>query len=250
MRTIAIGDIHGCSAALKRLLAAVEPTSEDTLIFLGDYVDRGPDSRAVLEILSTLAAPSRNVFLRGNHDSIMQLWCEGQVDQAMWDMIGGAATLASYDFCQPSEVPRHHLKFLEECVNYFETETHIFVHANYHANMPIATTDQETRLWSHLMWPLPKPHCSGKTVVVGHTPQTNGNVADFGHLVCLDTFCFGGGYLTAYDVDRRTALQVDLHGKIVRNWNGVPKGNWLSKLTTRWFIPLGKTTSEHQLATH
>ncbi len=236
MRTIAIGDIHGCIEALDGLLNHIRPESDDTLVFLGDYVDRGADSRLVLDRLIQLKGVCNLVFLRGNHDLVMQQWCEGQIETALWDMIGGQATLNSYGVTEPYLVPAEHIEFLSKCINYYETKTHIFVHGGYQPHLRLEDTSLEFLLWSHLSWPLPRPHFSGKTVVVGHTPQTSGAVADFGHLVCIDTYCFGGGNLTAYDVDARTALQVDAQGRLVRNWRGVDRKTWFSRMMS-WIYP-------------
>src|SRR5436305_15152730 len=95
MRTLAIGDIHGCSRALDALLAAVAPRPDDQLITLGDYVDRGPDSRGVLDRLLALHATGRLVALRGNHDYMM-LQARAGVDRFMWLAFGGRPTLESY----------------------------------------------------------------------------------------------------------------------------------------------------------
>ena len=68
MRTLALGDIHGCLDALKLLLARIELTPDDRVIALGDYVDRGPDSRGVLDLMVKLHETGQLVALRGNHD--------------------------------------------------------------------------------------------------------------------------------------------------------------------------------------
>ncbi len=237
MRTIAIGDIHGCSEALEGLLDALQPSTDDTLVFLGDYVDRGPDSQLVIDRLIGLQNLTNTIFLRGNHDLVMQQWCEGFLDRELWELIGGASTLQSYGVNDPAMIPPSHLDFLVQCRNFHETDTHIFVHGGYQSNLPLEKTSLECLMWCHLGWPLPKPHVSGKTVIVGHTPQTLGMVADFGHLVCIDTYCFGGGNLTAYDVDAKTALQVDFHGRLVRNWNGISQKGWFGKMMSWLSMP-------------
>jgi serine/threonine protein phosphatase 1 len=242
VRTIAIGDIHGCVDALNGLLNAINPSRDDTLIFLGDYVDRGPASKQVIDRLLELQLRCNTVFLRGNHDAVMQQWCDGTLEGDLWMMIGGLATLESYGHIDPSQLPQAHVRFLSELHNFYETETHLFVHAGYHPAMKLEDTGVETLLWEHLSWPLLRPHCSGKTVIVGHTPQTLGIVADFGHLVCIDTFCFGGGNLSAYDVETKSVLQVNSHGQLVRDWGGVPlRKSWLIRFV-HWMIPPAKTS--------
>jgi serine/threonine protein phosphatase 1 len=136
MRTLAIGDIHGASSALDALLAVVRPTPADTLVFLGDYVDRGPDSRGVLDRLLALRDQCRVVCLRGNHELMMLRARTGRDDRRMWLSVGGAECLLSYGTTPGvpgtlADVPAEHWAFLEgECVDWYETMSHIFVHAN------------------------------------------------------------------------------------------------------------------------
>jgi serine/threonine protein phosphatase 1 len=69
-------------------------------------------------------------------------------------------------------------------------------------------------MWTHLHLRVPPPHASGKTVIVGHTPQVDGEVLDLGHLICIDTFCCGGGWLTALEVHTREIWQTDRDGRL------------------------------------
>ena len=104
-RIIAISDIHGCLAALQAVLAALDPRPEDTIVTLGDYVDRGPDARGVLELLIALGKQTRLVPLLGNHDETMLDICRGRTDLlADWLLFGGDATLASYGSPRPGDV--------------------------------------------------------------------------------------------------------------------------------------------------
>lgn len=235
MRTIAIGDIHGCDAALEELIAAVDPAPDDRLVFLGDYIDRGPDSARVLDRLLDLAERCDAIYLQGNHDLLPGSWHRGELDRSLWAALGGEETLESYGGGPSPTIPELHLDFLANCRPYFETDTHMFVHANYCCGKPLAETDPQVLQWTHLSWPLPRPHCSGKVVVCGHTPQTDGRVADFGHLVCVDTYCFGGGALSAYDVDSRSVLQVNYRGRVIRDWTGLPSRSWLNEWMGRVF---------------
>ena len=88
-RLIAIGDIHGCHTALRGLLAAIAPQPHDTLVLLGDYVDRGPDSRQVIELLVELQQRTNVVALLGNHEEMMLNVLAGQLDHAVWFKYGG-----------------------------------------------------------------------------------------------------------------------------------------------------------------
>jgi serine/threonine protein phosphatase 1 len=213
-RTIAIGDIHGCAAALETLLAAIRPMSADTLVALGDYVDRGPHSRRVIDALLDLRTRCRLIALKGNHELLLLRALESPEDMQFWLQSGGLPTLASYGGV--AEIPTSHLEFLHDCINYHETDSHIFLHANYRPELALAEQDERYLFWEHLNSVPPKPHFSNKKVLVGHTPQHSGEVLDWGHLLCIDTFCFGTGWLTAYDVDSGHIWQADKHGQTRR----------------------------------
>jgi serine/threonine protein phosphatase 1 len=221
-RTIAIGDIHGCSLALRALASAIDPGPEDLLVFLGDYIDRGPDSRGVLEQVIALAGRCVVVPLLGNHEEMLLGALEGQSELRYWLKFGGMEALASYGYggglgVTPSGlrgiIPADHLRFIRGCRDYFETVGHIFVHAYYESGRPLH--EQE---WGGLRWaslpPRPEPHRSGKVAVVGHTPQKSGEILDLGFLKCIDTFCHGGGWLTALDVEAGTVWQADAQGRM------------------------------------
>lgn len=218
-RTIAIGDVHGCSAALNALLEAISPRPDDVIVTLGDYVNRGPDSRGVLDRLIALERECTLVPILGNHDEVL-LAALAAEPRALSDLIdmGGRSTLASYGAGRITEadlarIPPEHRAFLKRCRDYYETDTHIFVHAQYDPESPM---DEQSSLW--LRWEslrdgIPDPHVSGKRAIVGHSSQKSGEILDVGHLVCIDTFCYGGGWLTALDVDTGETWQFDCDGR-------------------------------------
>ena len=104
-RTIAVGDIHGCLAALETLLAAIRPQPEDTIVTLGDYIDRGPDCRGTVQRLIDLGRQCRLIPLLGNHDDMMLKVHDGRDDLYVdWLLFGGNATLVSYDTNRPEEI--------------------------------------------------------------------------------------------------------------------------------------------------
>jgi serine/threonine protein phosphatase 1 len=214
-RTIAIGDIHGCLAALETLLAAIRPQSDDTLVLLGDYVDRGPNSRGVIERLLLLQEQCRLVPLLGNHDEMLLRVYDGQrqiyVD---WLLYGGSATLESYDTTQPEDIPATHIEFLRGCRLYYESERHFYVHGSYLAELPLEGQPRQTLLWESIKSCRPGPHCSGKTAVLGHSSQKTGEILDLGYLKCIDTWCYGQGWLTALDVPGGGIWQADKNGEI------------------------------------
>ncbi len=212
-RTIAIGDIHGCYAALGAVLEAVDPQPDDTLIPLGDYVDRGMQSREVLDRLIELGAECRMVPILGNHDELMLDVRQGGEGLLDWLSFGGTTTLFSFGATRPQEIPEKYIDFLYGCVPYHEDDRHFFLHATYYADMPLAAQPGDVLRWASLRDRLPGPHYSGKKAVVGHTSQKDGSILDLGYLVCIDTCCYGGGWLTAMDVATGQVWQADREGR-------------------------------------
>ena len=215
-RTIAIGDIHGCSIALAALIDAINPTLDDTIIPLGDFVDRGIDSKGVLNQLIALSNRCNLVPILGNHDQMMLHARDSESDFQYWLNIGGDTALDSYgDKSKLEQIPIEHFQFLEKCVTFYETDTHFFVHANYKPDLSLDQQDEDALRWLSLRDSVPEPHFSGKVTIVGHTPQRE--VLDLGHLICIDTGCCQNGWLTALDVDTTQIWQVDEKGKLRPN---------------------------------
>lgn len=210
-RLIAIGDVHGCSAALQAVLGAIDPQPHDTLVGLGDYVDRGPDTKGVIEILLQLALRCRLITLRGNHEVMMLQARESVAEQRFWSKFGGLEAVRSYNGALAG-IPDEHWEFLAATRPVFETEQHFFIHANYDSARPIIDQPDDLAYWEHLTPNGPPPHVSGKIAVVGHTPQQNGEYLDRGHLLAIDTYCHGGGWLTALEVNARTVWQANREG--------------------------------------
>jgi serine/threonine protein phosphatase 1 len=205
-RTIAIGDIHGCSDALASILRAIDPKHDDTLVCLGDYVDRGMDSKGVLDMLIELSKLCRLVSILGNHDEMMLKARQSRSAFREWLEFGGIATLDSYGASgQIDLVSADHFLFLQSCRSWFETDAHFFVHANYDPELPLDQQDARTLRWLSLRDSVPGPHRSGKVAVLGHTPQPD--ILNLGHLICLDTGCACGGSLTAMEMRSREVWQ-------------------------------------------
>lgn len=212
-RTIAIGDVHGCATALRAVLELIEPRADDTIVTLGDCVDRGPDSRGVIDQLLALRERCRLVPLLGNHEEMMLNFLDGRAQPDNWLLCGGQATMDSYlaDDGKP-QVPQEHVDFIRSWGDYWETDTHFFAHGGYHPDQPLAGQRWHMWRWHSLRDSIPKPHASGKIAVVGHTSQKSGEILDVGHLICIDTFCYGGGWLTALEPATGKVWQVDRHG--------------------------------------
>jgi len=214
-RTLAIGDIHGCLAALETLLAAIRPRPDDTIITLGDYVDRGPDCRGTIARLLDLGRQCRLIPLLGNHDDMLLKVYDGHADLYVdWLLFGGDATLKSYDTEQPEDIPSAHIEFLRGCRLFHESERRFYVHGNYRADLPLSDQPPEILLWDSVKMRPPGPHSSGKTAIVGHASQKSGAILDLGYLKCIDTWCYGDGWLTALDVESGQVWQANKSGKM------------------------------------
>ena len=217
-RLLAVGDVHGCSLHLDALLASVRPTPRDRLVFLGDLVDRGPDSRGVLDRVLGLKSTLDVVCLRGNHEILMARARTDPVARKEWLSVGGAETLASYSpipgrLADLAAIPETHWEFIEDgCVNYVETDSAILVHANLDPDVPVDEQNDLMLFWEFLAGPI--RHASGKTVVCGHTSQKSGAIWDLGPTVCIDTAAYTGGKLTCLDVATWHYWQADLFGRI------------------------------------
>jgi serine/threonine protein phosphatase 1 len=216
MRTLALGDVHGCFRALDGVLEMVQPEPDDLLIVLGDYVDRGPDSRGVIERMLELQGRCRLVTLRGNHDQMMLDARNGPDTFREWLLCGGRPTLQSYatsgGLGRLEDVPERHWRFLEETQRFFETQRHFFVHASVYPELPLDEQPEYMLYWEKLQADI-APHCSGKTMVCGHTTQKSGLPLELDHAVCIDTFVYGGGWLTCLDVDSGRLWQANENGQ-------------------------------------
>jgi serine/threonine protein phosphatase 1 len=220
-RTIAIGDIHGCAAALAALLDAIVPAPADTVITLGDHVDRGPRSRDVVERLIDLGRQCNVVSLIGNHEAMLLDAFRDSRAMKRWLSQGGVETLRSYGWTPGSFrrrladwIPEPHWQFLKGCRRYHETDTHLFVHAGYVPDLPLAKQPDLALQWRMTDAKGTQPHGSGKIAIVGHTAQSSGEILDLGFLVCIDTNCVRGGWLTALDVDEKRIWQADAAGNL------------------------------------
>lgn len=215
MRTLAIGDIHGCSTALEVLLREVEPKAGDRIVFLGDYIDRGPGSRQVIDRLVELSDQFLTVFLRGNHEVMIPEARMDPLKASLWQSYGGLDALASYgaEFRQDwaAAIPGTHWAFLEKTVRYFESADKIFVHACLDPELEMRDQPDWLLFWEFL--DQMRPHKSGKRIICGHSPQRAGLVKNLGFAVCIDTGAVAGGWLTCFDVDSGRYWQADQQGR-------------------------------------
>jgi serine/threonine protein phosphatase 1 len=216
MRTLVIGDIHGCSTALRTLLNTVRPGTDDVLVTLGDYVDRGSDSKGVIDILIGLETQTQLKPLTGNHEILFLEILAGRMDPHGWLAVGGAETLTSYsgdpNKLSWTHVPSEHIEFLSErCLRYYEDAHHLFVHAN--ANSVYALQDQsdDWLFWTRFSDAF--PHVSGKTMICGHTAQKSGLPAVRPFAICIDTWVYGEGWLSCLELEAGLIYQANEKGE-------------------------------------
>jgi serine/threonine protein phosphatase 1 len=175
----------------------------------------------VLDWLIDYKKRRRLIALRGNHE-IMMLNAKRSGDAVEeWLRCGGRQTLASYNGllrrAQLKDIPDKHWAFLETGLrDWFETETHFFVHANAYADCSLEDQPEFMLFWEHLNAPV--PHQSGKIMICGHTPQTSGRPFNAGHAVCLDTNACRGGWLTCLDVASGQYWQANEQGQNQSGW--------------------------------
>jgi len=219
MGLIAIGDIHGCAATLEALLERLAPTADDHLLFVGDYIDRGPDSKRVIDQLLALREDVPCTFLRGNHEAMMIEYLDAGAFN-LWQMNGGVSTLQSYagDGSGEFVIPNAHADFVRNTKLYHETDEFFFVHAGLKANLSIQENldrgDEQTFLWErgHLE---ANSFAWEKPVVCGHTPQPEPINRE--RLLNIDTGCVyhtrpGMGRLTAVHLPEREFVFADFVG--------------------------------------
>ena len=177
-RLIAIGDIHGCAQTLHELLQKLQIYFNKgyTFVFIGDYIDRGPDSARVFDILMQLAETESCVFLRGNHEQMMMDALQGK-NRRLWMMNGGLQTIASFtadDFY--TQLPDRYRTFLEQTRLYFDTPDFFFTHGGLEPHIPIHAQLTDPQQASDFLWE--RAHIGAslssiaweKPVVFGHTP--------------------------------------------------------------------------------
>lgn len=222
-RAYAIGDIHGCLDLLNRLLARIEeeiakkPARRTSIVFLGDVVDRGPDSAGVVERLRTYSLPGASThFIMGNHEEVMLRVLEGDLDVLQnWLRFGGAETLRSYGV-EPRElakqsdeevvsrlnaaVPRQHKAFLAKFADSISFGSYVFVHAGIRPGVELAEQSQSDLRWIREPF-LGDTADRGFVVVHGHTITNEVDVTP--NRIGIDTGAYCTGVLSALAIQDR-----------------------------------------------
>lgn len=236
MSAFVIGDIHGCLSELSHLIENLPLRSGDRLIFLGDYIDRGPDSKGVISYLLDLKRESTYdlVFLKGNHEDMLLSYLglggnHGDVFLAN----GGKPTLESYgvsggldDYQELATcMPQAHLEFYRELKSFYVVGSYLCVHAGVHPFMPLEAQSETEMLWIRNQF-IYRSHRLPYTVLFGHTPQ-NEVFFDLPYKIGLDTGLVYGNLLSCLDTDGKILYQIKRGKKSVKQFSIAKK--WESR---------------------
>lgn len=172
-RIFAIGDIHGCSKTFEKLLLdKIQIQKDDKIYCMGDYIDRGKDSKGVIGLILQLRAEGYNIFtLRGNHEQMM---LDSLIDKEgldLWIRNGGAETMRSFGIGYLNDLPKKYLSFFKETPLYIETEKYIFVHAGLNFHRKNIFEDKEAMLWIR-DFSCDQTALKNKLLIHGHTPKS------------------------------------------------------------------------------
>jgi serine/threonine protein phosphatase 1 len=222
----AVGDIHGESEMLRELLGRLPLAAGDRVVFVGDYVDRGHDSKGVVDQLIAFSREHSCVFLMGNHESMFLDFLGWQGDDYFGGdaflMNGGDRTLASYDYFgldghaqREFALPKEHEEFFRGLALYHREGDYLFVHAGIGRHL-LGETDVDWALrrvhTEDLLWDratVDLPHKLGVTIVYGHTPSPDFEVRwNLPFSIGIDTGAVYGGRLTAIRLPDETLFQV------------------------------------------
>ncbi len=209
-RIFAIGDIHGCYDKLSELVQLIPfDPSNDTLVFIGDYIDRGPGSFEVVAYLVELKTRlPGTVFLKGNHEEMLADYLSGN-DRMTYLYNGGQQTLESYlqksGARTPSPIPPEHMQFFDSLVLNHQTEDFFFVHAGLRQGVPFDQQKPQDMLWIREKF-IHSRHEFGKRVVFGHTPFEQPLVEP--NKIGIDTGAVYGNKLTCVQLPELVFYQV------------------------------------------
>ena len=225
-RTLVIGDIHGGLRALHQIMERAKVSKNDTLIFLGDYVDGWSESPQVLDYLIALEKKQHCIFMRGNHDELVYKWLEESKDNREWYKHGGESTVIAYTKVNAATKQKH-IEFLKNLKNYYlDDQNRLFIHAGF-TNMNGVAYEYFPRLfyWDRTLWETalsldlsiskkslyyPKRLTLYNEIYIGHTPVTKINETIPIQKACVwnvDTGAAFKGSLTIMDVDSKEFWQ-------------------------------------------
>jgi serine/threonine protein phosphatase 1 len=217
-RLFAISDIHGCFKPFYELVAdIIKLTKSDRLILLGDYIDRGEQSREVIDFIIDLQKEGFDVkALIGNHEKMLvDSYYEPDL-MHLWSLNGGLSTLQSFGISDIREIDGHYLDFFNSLDYYLNLGNVIFVHAGFDDLAPDPFSDKQSMIWECSL-SYQNPLLSGKTIIHGHRPKTiayvNRLLSEKSPVIPIDTGCVynnetGYGYLSALELNSMTLFSV------------------------------------------
>lgn len=207
MSIFAIGDIHGCFDKLKELFSVLPCFDNDTIVFLGDYIDRGPDSRKVVEFVIDLKRKrgDRTVCLMGNHERMLLDYLEGR-NRELFLLNGGKATIEQYERNGVIDIPDEHLSFFRSLKQIYITEDYVFVHAGVMPGISLDCQKEEDLLWIRGDF-LFSDFDFKKKIIFGHTPMKSHQPYFDKNKIGIDTGAVYGGFLTAIQLPEEKIYQ-------------------------------------------
>jgi diadenosine tetraphosphatase ApaH/serine/threonine PP2A family protein phosphatase len=226
-RFFIVGDIHACPQELETLLMSLMLQREDRVVFLGDYIDRGPDARAVVDLLLSMKADAvcQLTFLKGNHEDMFLdfLGFPGRYGETFL-FNGGAPTVKSYGLSRfavgkdaAAELPQTHLDFYCALETVYANGDTLCVHAGLNPVRSFDKQTEEERLWIRQEFIL-QPHNFPYTIVFGHTPHRE-VLFDLPYKVGIDTGLVYGGKLSCLEVTERNLFQISKGSRDVKKTN-------------------------------
>jgi serine/threonine protein phosphatase 1 len=228
-RTLVIGDIHGAYLALQQVLERAAINENDTLIFLGDYVDGWSQSREVIDYLIQLKSQQTCIFIKGNHDAWCEEWLDTGKTSENWLFHGGHQTIQSYAEASP-KTTKSHLEFFNRMLNYYvDTHNNLFIHAGYSSmNGPEKEMYISNYRWDRTLWEMalsmdkqvksdskfyPKRLKLYTEIFIGHTPTLHYDIAEPMNAINvwnIDTGAAFSGKLTVMDIETKEFWQSDV----------------------------------------
>jgi serine/threonine protein phosphatase 1 len=208
-RIYAIGDIHGCARTLKKLMEQIQPAKNDTLVFLGDYIDRGPRIKDTIDFMINLKENGyRVIYLMGNHEWMLLDSFENNLREFIWRYNGAKSTLKSFGISEITQLDSHYLQFFKNLEFYWQSANFLFVHAGFSDIPTQEFEDIQSNLWTRNET-YTTPMLKDMYIIHGHTPTTIDDLMeriDNGRKVLnIDTGCvyykrLGTGALTALEI--------------------------------------------------